>query len=287
VEELRRQLRERDDEIVKLRRQLEELRSSQDDEVAGALETALVRQGGRVLPRRAYELEPQVLYFYDEPVAGQRRDTWIAALELRAGLGRLWQAEIRIPYVIEDRWADVGTSSGAGDIRLGLTKELLSERPGRPSVLVFGQWRTTTGDINTTPSTGFDQDALQAGLTLTKRQDPVVLFASASYIENFGSARLANGSEYSSGDALAARLGVHLAATPATSLYSGVSFLSSSGDTVNGAVVPETDRLLGIVELAATTAVGRGKFLAITGSIGFTSAAPKFGLAVSFPIRLD
>jgi hypothetical protein len=264
-----------------------ELRSSQDDEVAGALETALVRQGGRVLPRRAYELEPQVLYFYDEPITGQRRDTWIAALDARAGLGRGWQAEMRLPYVVSDRWTDVGTSSGAGDIRLGLTKELLPERKARPGVLVFGQWRTTTGDIDSTPSTGFDQDALEIGLTITKRQDPVVFFTSASYTESFGSTRLADGSDYSSGDIVAARLGVHLAATPATSLYSGIAFQSSSGDTVNGAVVAETDRLLGVLELAATTAVGRGKFLAITGSFGFTSAAPKFGLTVSVPIRLE
>jgi|InoplaM2PM_1038566.scaffolds.fasta_scaffold04750_1 hypothetical protein len=38
-------------------------------------------------------------------------------------------------------------------------------------------------------------------------------------------------------------------------------------------------------ELGITTVIGRGKFLNITGSLGFTSAAPRLGLAVSLPIR--
>jgi hypothetical protein len=305
VEVLQRLLRERDEEISRLRRQVDELRSShpiaprptdseaaipaagEDDELAGALESALVRQGGRVLPRGTYEIEPQISYFYDEPVSAQRRDSWIGALDVRAGLGSGWQVELRLPYVIRDRWTNVGTSSGAGDVRLGVTTEILAEREGRPAVLLFAQWRTTSGDINRIPSTGFDQDALQAGLTLTKRQDPVVLYGSVSYTENFGTARLANGSDYSSGQVLGARLGAYLAATPDTSLFSGVSLHSSSGDSINGARLPETDRLLGMFELGTTTVIGRGKFLNITASLGFTSAAPRFGLAVSLPIRFE
>lgn len=304
VEELRRQLRERDEEIARLRKQVQDLRSAgsevappagqaakpvsaEEDEFSGALESALVRQGGRVLPRRTYEIEPEVSYFYDEPTTGRRRDTWIASLNARGGLGSGWQAEVRLPYVMRDRWTDVGNASGPGDIRLGLTKEVQRERLGRPAVLLFSEWRTKTGDIDRTPATGFGQHALQLGITLAKRQDPVVLFGSLSYTESFGSARLADGSRYSSGDLAGVRVGAYLAATPNTSLYSGLSFRSSAGDTLNGAPVPETDRLFGTLELGATTVIGRGKFLNITGNLGVTSAAPRVGLTVSLPVRFD
>jgi hypothetical protein len=68
-----------------------------------------------------------------------------------------------------DRLTETGSSSGIGDIRLGLTKQLCS-----PSAIGFppswhlahpgfGQWRTSTGAVNRSPSTGYGIDALQFG----------------------------------------------------------------------------------------------------------------------------
>jgi hypothetical protein len=257
----------------------------EDEVLASALESALVRQGGRVLSRGTVEVEPELSYFYDEPARGQRRDNYGAALTVRLGLPWSMQAELRVPYIINDRWTGVGTASGVGDVRVGLTKELLAEREWRPSLLAFAQWRTTTGDINSSPPTGFGQNALQLGLTAVKRQDPIVLFGSLFYTANLGSALLRSGSRLDSGDVIGGRLGAFLAVTPDTSLLLAASANSFSADRFDGVRSAASDRLRGVLEIGAVTTIGRGLFLNITAGIGVTPAAPNFALTVSIPYR--
>ena len=259
--------------------------ADEDKVLATALETALVRQGGRVLSQGAIEVEPELSYFYDEPVRGQRRDTFDAALTARVGLPWATQVELRLPYVLSDRWTGVGTSSGIGDIRLGLTNELVSEREWIPALLAFAQWRTTTGDINRNPPTGFGQNAVQVGLTTVKRQDPIVLFGSLSYTANLGSAHLRSGSRRDLGDIFGGRLGTFLSVTPDTSLMLAVTADSFSATRVNGQRVTTSDRLEGVLEIGAATTIGRDLFLNVTTGIGVTPAAPNFSLIVSVPYR--
>src|SRR5919197_4421927 len=86
-----------------------------EEETARALERTLVREGGLVLPRGLYELEPRLRYSYQgkeglgvtsitgtAQVAQEvtRRDTWEASLGFRMGLPYAWQFEMRIPYVV-------------------------------------------------------------------------------------------------------------------------------------------------------------------------------------------
>ncbi len=301
VEDLQRQLRERDAEILKLRKQLDDLTSgtraltpasggpvgtgAQDEELEGALESSLVRQGGRVLPSGTFEIEPEVSYLYDEPSGGARRDRYSAALTARIGLRGAVQADIHAPYVIQDRWTGLGTSSGVGDASIGLTKEVVRERDAFPAVLAYAQWRLRTGDINKNPPTGFGQDALQIGVTLVKRKDPVVLFGTVSYTDNFGNAHLNNGSTVEARNLFGARLGLNLAATPDLSLYSAVSLNAGAADRFNGQPVESTDRLIGMLELGGTTVIARGRFLNVGTAFGFTPAAPRFSAFVSLPVR--
>lgn len=309
VTELRRQLAERDAEIAALHQQMAALRSqlpgqaappagredpahsppsanaAGDDELLGALESSLVRQGAGVLARGVIEMEPEFDYQYDEPIEGQRRDTFGLALTTRYGLTDSLQAELQLPYVVRDDISGQRHSSGWGDARLGLTAELQRQRETGLGLLAFVQWRTTTGDIDRSPPTGFGQDALQVGLSVTRRQDPVVLFGSLSYTANIGSAHLHNGSRLDSGDIFGGRLGAYLAATPDTSFYLGVAFNSSTADRFNGQRIDTSDRLRAMVELGTTTTVGYGKFLNVSAGFGVTPAAPKFSLSTSIPIR--
>lgn len=259
--------------------------ASEDDELTGALESGLVRQGGRVLASGVIEFEPEASYFYAEPITGTRRDYFGAAVTARVGLRGGMQAEVRLPYVVRDQWSGVGRSSGLGDIRISLTKEVLTEREDAPALLGFVQWRTTSGDINRSPSTGFGQNAVQVGMTVTKRQDPVVLFGSLSYTANLGTAYFGNGARTVSGNVLGGRLGAFLAATPDVSLFYALAFNSSLADRFNDQRVESTDRLRGLFELGTASVLGRGVFLNVAAGIGFTPAAPKFVLTVSVPIR--
>lgn len=256
-----------------------------DDELARALESSLVRQGGSVLRPGTVELEPELSYFYDEPAGNRRRDSFSLALTGRLGLPDSMQAEVRLPYVAHDRWSGTGTSSGPGDVRLGLTRELLPGGEATPSLLAFAQWRLPTGEIDRTPPTGYGQHALQLGFSTVRRQDPVVLFGSLSYTWNLGEAHLRHGLRYDAGDFVGGRLGAYLAATPDTSLYLGLSFNSNMADRLNGNPLRESGRLSGMVDFGTTTIIGPGRFMTVSGGIGVTAAAPKFSLAVSFPIR--
>jgi hypothetical protein len=256
-----------------------------EETLASALESALVRQGGRVLSAGTIEIEPELTYLYDEPTQGRRQDAFGAALTVRLGLPWATQAEVRLPYSLQNRLAGVGTSTGFGDIRLGLTKQLVAERDWVPAILAFGQWRTSTGSVDRNPSTGYGVDALQLGLSVAKRQDPIVLFGSLAYTTTIGRTTLRTGQSYEPGDIFGGRIGAFLAATPDTSIMLAVSANSFAADRVNDVRNTASDRLRGTVEFGTATTLGRGLFLAVTAGVGVTPAAPDFSLSVTLPFR--
>lgn len=316
VDELRRQLAAQEAEIVALREQLARppslpadcaapgapvrtasaasappaagKRSGMDDddeELTRALESSLVRQGGGVLRPGAKEIEPEFSYLYDEPTGGGRRDRFGLALTARIGLPDAMQGEFRLPYVVRDRWSGVSTSAGVGDVQFGLSREFSAGSERAASLLGFAQWRTATGDVERNPPTGFGQQAIMFGVSTVRRQDPVVLFGSLSYTASIGSADLRDGARLRAGNVFGGRLGAYLAATPETSLYSGLAFNSNADDRFDGRRIDGSSRLSGVLELGSTTVIGRGRFLNISAGIGFTPAAPKFTLTLSSPLR--
>jgi hypothetical protein len=259
--------------------------ANEEDELASALESSLIGQGGAVLSPGTVEVQPELSYSYDEPENGRRRDGFGTALSLRLGLPADVQADVNVPYVIREHQAGSGSTSGFGDVSLGLTRQLLKDQDRRPALLVFGRWRTTTGDIDRTLSTGLGQHGIQLGVTSTKRMDPVLLIGSLFYTANLGSARLGNGMRVDAGNVFGVRLGANLAATPDTSFFWGVSYNSSSADRLNDERIDVTDRARGFLELASTTVTGRGRFFNLGIRLGVTPAAPKFSVTGSLPFR--
>lgn len=303
---LRRQIAEKEAEITSLRQQLKSVQTAgeherpataaglsnpqsshigETEDITTALESALIRYGGAVLYPGTLEVEPELSYFYDEADPGLRRDALSTALSLRYGLPYGMQVEVYLPYIVRDRVSGDDTASGIGDIRLALTKELARDREGSPALLVFGRWKTKTGDFESNPPLGFGQHSLQAGVTMTKRMDPALLFGSLSYTSYLGSAPLLDGGRLDSGDVWGVRLGANLAATPSTSFYWGVAYDSSNADRLNDQRLELTDRTQGFLELGTTTTVGRGHFINIGVGIGITPAAPEFSITVSLPSR--
>jgi hypothetical protein len=249
----------------------------------GLLESALVRRGARLLPPGRMEFEPEVSYFYDEPIETVRRDHAGLAATLRIGLPGAMQADIRAPLVLRDRLSGLGRSSGLGDVTVALTRQLMLERSSAASPFAALEWRAPTGDVNSFPATGFGQHAVRAGVTLLRRHDPVVLHGHLSYVVNLGEARLHDGMRMDSGNVLGGQLGFFLVATPDTSLFANIALNSSSADRFDGHRLEFTDRLSGLVEIGAATALGRGRFLNVAAGIGFTPAAPKIVLTLSMP----
>jgi Putative MetA-pathway of phenol degradation len=280
--------------------------AGREDESARALERSLVREGGLVLPKGAVEVEPRLQYAYrgaqrpilvsvggDAQVAEQnvRRDQLEASLGLRVGLPASFQAELRVPYVWvhEDRATsglvnESERASGWGDVELGLSKQLVDERPGRPSLLASLNWKSVTGqhELNRL-STGIGFPQLQAAFTAVKRQDPLVFFGTASYSWNFERDR--SGTEVDPGDSVGVRAGALLAASPETSLRVGFEISWFGRTYVAGSAVPGTDATVGLVELGVASLIGSRTLLDVNLGVGITSDAPDFRLRVALPIR--
>jgi hypothetical protein len=293
IAELERQLAERDREIAELRarqkpeappaaraegqlRQPEEHATTiEDQEVSRALEIALVRQGGSVLPPWVFQVEPELAYTYND-FHGIRRDTFTSSVSLRAGLPWDAQALVFVPYVFYVDQTDVGSTSNIGDVQLALTKRLVSETDYVPELLLTGRWKSDSGDSGGVLTTGTSGDAFQATVTAVKTQEPLVLFGSPSYTVSLPADDVLQGA--------GVKLGAILVATPDTSLQLDVDVNALFATRVRGFEVRDSDRVSGIVDLGVVTVVSKDMVLNVIAGIGFTSAAPDFRLGVSLPI---
>jgi hypothetical protein len=338
-EELQRQLAERDARIAELLRRVEALEQGRpavpasvapspvpsptpaaavptapqarpevvDEDPARAIERALVREGGLVLPRGAWEIEPQLRYVHrssgglrlstqdGQPVLGdqvERQDTFEPSLALRVGLPWATQMEVRLPYVVERRTlATIGVAqqteraTGVGDLDIALTRQLLVERPRTPGVLGTLDYRSTTGGSavagGLAPGAGYP--SLLAALTAVKRLDPMVFFGTLSHTRNFafdqGSLRI------DPGDATGMRVGAALAASPETSLRLAFDLARVGQLRAAEGAVAGSQLTIGVMEVGASTLLTPRMLLSVQAGIGLTRDAPDFRLTVALPVR--
>jgi hypothetical protein len=126
------------------------------------------------------------------------------------------QLDVAVPYsFIQEERATGGSSkrrhSGLGDVQLGLTKQLLSERGWLPDLLTTINWKSKTGGSDI----GSGLYAIQAGLTAVKRRDPLAFFGSVAHTWNLSERQ--SGNDVDEGNTVGVRLGTLLATSPDTS----------------------------------------------------------------------
>jgi hypothetical protein len=280
--------------------------TAREDEAARALERTLVRTGGLVLPKGAWEIEPLLQYSYrgsDQlrivlvngvaQVAQQdrSRDDLEASIGLRAGLPFSMQVDLRVPYVWlrEDRStagasSEVARTSGLGDVEIGLTTQLANEVRGRPALLASLRATLTTADHDfgeLSRGSGFPQ--IQAALTAVKREDPLVFVGSLTYAWTFD--RSYGGANIDPGNVSGVNAGILLAASPDTSLRAGFALQWSGRTTVAGASVAGSDTTVAMLELGLATLLSSRTLLDVQFGVGVTPDAPDFRLRVSLPVR--
>jgi hypothetical protein len=274
------------------------------DEGARALERALVREGGLVLPRKVIEVEPRFEYLYRGvqglnvvtvnglPQAAPqdlRSDKVEASVAIRAGLPGSFQVEARLPYVwVDQNRATSGVlseserASGWGDIELGVTKQLATARRG--GVLGSLVWKSATGHNEfgrLSPGSGFP--SLQAALTVVTREDPLVFFLSPSYTWVYERDR--SGIVVDPGDAIGLKAGTLLAASPDTSLRTSFELSRVARTRIAGQHVAGSDTMVGILELGLAKTLTRRTLLDVQLGIGLTPDSPDFRLRLAVPIR--
>ncbi len=306
LNQLRRQLADRETEVRQLRQRIDTLEreltprrvpahtrtaapEDEDGDSNRALERALVRERGLLLSARTVEVEPNFVYSH-LAIDGLRRDAYGPGLAIRAGLPARWQLEAGIPYVWERRESGgtVSRAHGEGDAYVAASRQLLTERGSLPSLIGTLSWQFSNGrntlfDAGPSVALGSGFDGVSASLTALKRTDPLVFFGSYAFT-HLRPARKGVG-EVDLGNSHALRFGVALATSPTTSLRTAFSLRTFERARIGGLAVPGTDESVGLLELGASAVLSPSTAIDVLVGAGVTRAAPDFRIGVALPIR--
>jgi hypothetical protein len=262
-----------------------------EDESNRALERALVREGGMVLSPGTFELEPNFAYSSrNDNFSQTRRQSFGPALVFRAGLPWRSQIEASLPYVFERRRDSTvsNNSHGVGDFAVGLSHQIMNERPFAPALIGAIQYQASTGkntifESGNSVALGSGFDSIQGSLTAVKRIDPLVVFGNYSVTHIFPQRKEVG--EVDLGNSQTLRLGTALATGPDTSLRSALNVTFFEKTKFGGKSLSGTDDPLGMLELGGSVVVTNSTAVDVQLGIGLTSNAPDFRITVALPIR--
>lgn len=273
-----------------------------------ALERSLSREGALLLPSGVFEVEPSVFFARQENSnatlvenenglsVGQNNlniNQYAADIGVRIGLPAGTQLEFGMPYrlatfqnVIESGFSPVGadtvSANGLGDLRLGIAKTLMRERPGRPDLIGRITWDSKTGSTSRNGinlGSGFDE--IRGSLTAIKRQDPIVFIGGVSYQHSFGHSDVKPGSLYG------VNLGAAFALSPETSMRFALVTSWQEETKLLGNSINGSDRLRGTFIFGGSTLLKPGVLMNVSLGIGLTKDADDFSLSLSFPFRFQ
>jgi hypothetical protein len=246
-----------------------------------ALERTLVREGGLVLPVWTHEFTPQLSYAHwdrvQDPVL---RNSYSAAASFRMGLPYQSQISFSVPYVVNE--GPTGTSSGFGDVGFLLSKELLQETDGLPNLVGSVGWTSPTRLGNTFAPVPY-VSGFQAGITASKRLDPLVVFMGLSYYSALS--REVSGTRIDPSDVIGMRLGASLAVSPTTAVTTGMNFSYLVAPHAGDLVVANSDRILTSVDVGLSTLIWQRTFFNLTAQFGITGHVPDFRVITALPVR--
>jgi hypothetical protein len=275
-----------------------------------ALERTLVAGGALLLPAGQAEIEPAFNYIRREnndiPVlvdvgggdlvlANQKveRNELKPLLGFRAGLPWDTQLELSLPYNLtqQDEILDLGAAGretrdgwghGLGDLTVGLAKTVLREGVVRPDLVARVTYNTGFGDKEDNGITldgGYS--SVTGSLVALKRQDPLAFVVSGFYQKSFDEDNVNLGDQYGFS------LGTLLAASPETSLRFQLQTTFVDDIEVDGTTINDSNQVQGVLIVGASSILGRGVLLDVSGGIGLTNDAPDYFISISLPIRFN
>ena len=252
-----------------------------DQELQRALERTLVREGALVLPPWGFQVTPQFSYGHWDKVQDPFiSNSYSGALSVAMGLPWTSQVSISVPYVFDQGRDGNPSSSGFADVGFLLSKELLVDNGTVPNLVGSVGWTSPTNRSSATGPIPY-VSGFQAGLTASKRLDPLVVFLSASY---FSAAEVA-GLEFNPANVVGGRMGASLAISPATAITAGFNVAYLTGTHSADIVLPNSDRLLSSVDVGFNTLLWNRTMLSITTQFGITGHTPDFRVITALPIR--
>jgi hypothetical protein len=186
-----------------------------------------------------------------------------------------------VPYVVTDLNGGE-TSSGFGDAGFLFSKVLLQETDALPAVLGSIGWTSPTNIACCSTPIPY-VSGFQGGLTVSKRFDPLVAFASASYFSSLS--REVAGTKDDPTDIIGTRLGASLAVTPSISLTGGLNLAFLTDPSDGDLPVSDSDRILSSIDFGASTIIWPDVLFNLTGQFGLTGNVPDLRLITSVPVR--
>lgn len=279
-----------------------------EDAAERALERTLVQAGVLLLPLGVLEIEPSVAYTRAENDAPNfftnasgtfvvteklRRNIYDGDIQLRLGMWFDSQIELRVPYrrVDESQVRELGFAptdeenqhgSGFGDVRIGLAKTLVREGSWWPDLVGRLAWDSDTGettDNDVALGGGFNE--VIAELSAVKRQDPLAFVGAFAYEKPFENDDVKPGQQFR------LALGVAIAASPETSLRFVIDQAFIDDLEVDNQTLDGSDQVVGTLTIGASSIVGRGVFLDVSGDVGLTDDAPDYAVRLSLSKRFD
>lgn len=278
-----------------------------DDELARALERALVREGGLLLPPAAIEIEPRWSYQYGSSMGleltgtaaapqlariDRRRTLQQAGIGLRVGLPSRWQFDLLVPYLsLHQRQSVSGgvsssdSTSGFGAAEIGLSHEVRPVSAGTGVVAAL-RWSEPASAVferasALAPASGFA--SLQASVLFVTRRDPVVFIGALS--QAWRQSRRVADQAIAPGDTTGLRAGAIIALSPEISLRLGLELAHTGSTRVDGVAVGGTGGVSGEFSTGFSLVLSPRVLLGIEAGIGLTSITPDFRVGLSLPIR--
>jgi hypothetical protein len=276
------------------------------DEAAAerALERSLTRSGALLLPAGVAEIQLAAAYARSEASAPtllvlgsqsgvgsieHRGNDYSASVSGRVGLPFDAQLELRLPYRMSRRsWVaplsftrsvEVERDlSGSADWTIGLAKTLHRERGALPDVIGRVSWNTGSGSAEL----GAGLRRIRGGLTVLKRQDPLVFVGDLFY-----EATVQERNRIRPGDEYGVSFAVQLAASPAASLSVGLDQVFSRPTRIDGRELAGSDPIYSMLTLGTTCTLNPRFLLSLGAGIGLTRGAPSYTVDLSVTGRFD
>ena len=284
------------------------------DEVAAvrALERSLTQIDALLMPVGAYEFGIDFSFGFDSSrtpifieiededgntaqalsILDTERRSAVSIFDFRTGLPRDSQITVSLPYLVETDMdkvffdgsiVDIQTESvsGIGDLSIALSKGLLSEKGMRPDLIASVSYNSDTGGTDDGVNLGSGAQEYSLGLTMTKRQDPLVFTGSLSMtnpVESDG---------FKAGNSQSISLSALLGASPNTSMSFGFSQTFFSEAESDGQRISGTSGYSGSYTFGISSVVGRDVFLSASLSSGLSDTAGDYTFSFGISRRFE
>lgn len=284
------------------------------EEAKKTVSQPLIEKGGILLKKGQFQIEPSILYshfsknrivisgfsIFEAILIGRiyaedaERDTILTSLTTRYGLLNNTELELRIPLryrrdeviVIADNRETTNDRFGIGDIEAAIYHQVLYEQGRVPDVVLNLQAKSRTGEDPYGLATdevplGTGHWGVKGGLTVSKTNDPVIIFGTLGYFWNIE--RDVAGENWDPGNTVEYGIGLAYALNPQISLNTRIEHRLTGKTERDGEEFARSQLNVATLYSGFTYAISENLAFDLTVGAGLTEDSPDFVLQLRMP----